>query len=126
MRNLRNFGVATGRLAKGLTIHNNKDGSRKIYLVVAAPDNYTNKDGVKESQFIPLEAFISASQETNGVYDYLDCGDLISVSYSIRNNNYTNKDGVAVYGQVLLAEDVALLESKASKKARQEAKAAAS
>lgn len=126
MKNLRNFGVVTGRLSKGLTIYNNKDGSRKIQFSIAAPDNYVDKDGNRGSQFIPLEAFISASQKTNGVYDYIDCGDLVSVSYSVRNNNYTGRDGKPVYGMVLLADDVSLLESKASKEARLAAKAAAS
>lgn len=126
MKNIRNYGIATGRLTRGLTIHNNKDGSRKILFTVAAQDNYVDKEGNRNSQFIPLEAFIAASQKTNGVYDYLDCGDLISASYSIRNNTYKNKDGETIYGQVLLVDDIALLESKASKEARQAAKAAAS
>jgi len=126
MRNTRNFGVATGRVSKGLTIHNNKDGSRKIQFTVAAPDNYVGKDGNRGTQFIPLEAFIPASQKGNGAFDYIDCGDMVSISYSIRNNNYTGKDGVPVYGLTLMADDVALLESKASKEARQAAKAAAS
>ncbi len=126
MKNLRNFGVATGRLSKGITIHNNKDGSRKILLTVAAMDSYVDKEKGRGSQFIQMEAFLPASQKTNGVYDYLDCGDLISVCYSVRNNNYTNREGTAVYELVLMVEEVALLESKSAKEARLAAKAAAS
>lgn len=124
MKNIRNYGIATGRVSKGLTIRNNRDGSRKIQFTVAAPDNYVDRDGNRGTQFIPLEAFIPASQQTNGVFDYLDCGDLVSVSYTIRNNNYTGKDGNKVYDLTFMVEDVALLEGKAAKKARQEAKAA--
>ena len=124
MKNIRNYGMVTGRLAKGLTIHGNKDGSRKILFTVAAQDNYTDKEGNRGSQFIQLEAFIPANRENNGVYEHLDCGDLISASYSVRNNNYKNKDGVMVYNLVLLVDEVALLESRASKEARLAAKAA--
>lgn len=124
MKNIRNHGLVTGRLAKGLTIQRNKDGSRKVLFTIAAQDNFVDKNKVRGTQFIPLEAFIPADRKGNGAYEYLDCGDLVSVSYSIRNNNYTNKDGVKVYGIVLMADEVALLESKASKEARQEAKAA--
>ncbi len=126
MKNLRNFGVVTGRLAKGLQIQFNKDGSRKISFIIAAQDNYTDRNGERRSQFIPLEAFIPASQKANGAYDYLGCGDMVSISYSVRNNNYTGKDGATVYRMVLLADEVVLLESKASKEARQAARAAVS
>ncbi|MBD5402240.1 single-stranded DNA-binding protein [bacterium] len=124
MKNIRNYGLVTGRLAKGLTVQGNKDGSRKILFTVAAQDNYVDKEGNRGTQFIQLEAFIPANRENNGVYEHLDCGDLISVSYSVRNNNYKNKDGVMVYNLVLLADEIALLESKASKEARLAAKAA--
>lgn len=126
MKNLRNFGVVTGRLSKGLTVNNNRDGSRKIRLIIAAQDNYVDRDGKRNSQFIELEAFIPASQETNGAYEYLDCGDMVSVGYSVRNNNYKDKNGRAVYSQVLMAEEAILLESRASKEARIAAKEAAS
>lgn len=36
MKNIRNYGVATGRLTRDVTVFTNKDGSRKIKFTVAA------------------------------------------------------------------------------------------
>lgn len=119
MKNIRNYGMVTGRLAKDLEVYNNRGGSRKILMLVAAQDNYTDRDGNRGCQFIPLEAFVPPGQRDNGVFEYLGCGDLISCSYSVRNNQYTGKDGKTVYNNVLQIEEVALLESKAAKEARQ-------
>lgn len=114
--------MVIGRLVREPIIYNNRGGSRKILLTVAAQDSYTGKDGKRESQFVSLEAFVRGNQRTNGVYDYINTGDLISCSYSVRNNTYTDKNGETVYGQVLLVDEVALLESKAAKEARLAAK----
>ncbi len=119
MKNIRNYGMVTGRLVRDFKVCNNRDGSRKILFTVATANNYKSKDGHYHSQFISLEAFVSGKQKDNGVYDYINSGDLITCSYSVQTNTYTNKDGNTVYGQVLMVNDVALLESKAVKEARQ-------
>lgn len=118
MKNIRNYGMVTGRLSQDIKVFTNKDGSRKIKFTVAAQDHFTNSRGEYESQFIPLEAFIPAKQRSNGPFDYLDKGDLVSCSYTIQNNNYKDKDGEMVYALVLLVDSIALLESKTSKEAR--------
>jgi len=118
MKNIRNYGIVTGRLTRNPIFYENKDGSRKVKFTVAAQNHFTNEQGERDSQFIPLEAFIPAKQQNNGPYDYLDKGDLVSCSYSVQNNNYQDKDGQMVYGLVLLVDSIALLESKTSKEAR--------
>lgn len=118
MKNIRNYGMVTGRLSRDITVFTNRDGSRKIKFTVAAQDHFTNSHGEYESQFIPLEAFIPAKQRNNGPFDYMDKGDLVSCSYTIQNNNYKDKDGEMVYALILLVDNVALLESKTSKEAR--------
>ena len=50
-------------------------------------------------------------------------GDLVSIGYSVKTNNYTDKDGQAVYGQVLRINSVELLETKAVTDARAAKKA---
>lgn len=118
MRNIRNYGVLTGRLTKEPMIYDNRDGSRKIRFTLAVQDSFTDSEGNRGSQFIPLEAFISAKKQGNGVYDYLDRGDFITCSYTVQNNNYTDKNGEKVYGLALLVDTVSILESRASKEAR--------
>lgn len=125
MKNIRNYGIVTGRLTKDPAVYNNSDGSRKIRFTVAAQNQYTDGDGNRGSQFIPLEAFIPAKQADNGPFDYLDCGDLVSCSYTIQNNNYKDRNGEMVYGLVLLVDSIALLESRTSKEARLAAKESA-
>lgn len=123
MRNMRNFGIVTGRLTKDPDFHDNRDGSRKIRFTIAAQNQFADKDGKRGSQFIPLEAFIPAKQNGNGVYGYLEQGDLVSCSYTLQNNNYKDKNGEMVYGIVQLVDSVTLLETKASKEARLAARA---
>lgn len=125
MRNIRNYGIVTGRLTKDPVFYSNSDGSQKVKFTVAAQDHFTDGEGNRGSQFLPLEAFIPASQKGNGVYGYMNKGDLVSCSYSVQNNNYTDKDGRAVYELALLVDSVALLESRASKESRQAAKGTA-
>lgn len=122
MKNMRNFGIVTGRLTKDPTFYDNRDGSRKVRFTVAAQDQFTDRDGNRNSQFIPLEAFIPAKQEGNGAYAYINQGDLVSCSYTVQNNNYKDRNGETVYGLALLVDGITLLESKASKEARQAAK----
>lgn len=125
MKNIRNYGIVTGRLTKDPAVYNNSDGSRKIRFTVAAQNQFTDSDGNRGSQFIPLEAFIPAKQADNGPFDYLDCGDLVSCSYTVQNNNYKDRNGEMVYGLVLLVDSIALLESRTSKEARLAAKESA-
>ena len=63
MRNMRDFGIVTGRLTRDPDFHDNRDGSRKVRFTVAAQNHFTDKDGKRGSQFIPLEAFLSYKQE---------------------------------------------------------------
>lgn len=128
MSNISNYGQAIGRATKNPQVFTNKDGSRKVMLTVAAQDNFTSGTGddkSKKTRFIPVEGFIRANKQGNGVYDLIHEGDLIAVTYSVRNNNYTDAAGNAQYGIVLNVEDIQLLESKSVTDARQANKVAA-
>lgn len=119
MTNLKNFGVLEGRLTKDIKVFENSDGSKKVMFTLAAQDNFKGKSGQKESQFIPLVGFISKSQSSNGVYDYIHKGDSIAVRYELRNNNYTDKSGEKVYGIDVFIQEIELREGKAVTQARQ-------
>ena len=118
MKNIRNYGMVTGRLTADPDVRVNADGSRKVRFTVAVQNSYADKDGKRGSQFLPLEAFISADRSGDGAYGCINGGDLVSCSYTVNNNNYTDKHGQKVYGLVLLVSEIALLETKASKAAR--------
>lgn len=122
MANVQNSGIATGRLSKDIVAFANSDGSRKMLVSVAVPNDY-KKDGKTSSEFISLEGFVP-NGKGDGVYALMHKGDLVSIQYKVVSNNYTDKDGKPVYGQVLRIEKVALLESKAVTDARAAKRAA--
>lgn len=123
MLNLNNYGIVTGRLTTDPFIYQNSDGSRKIRITLAVSDNYKNTNGKRSTQFLPLEAFIPVDRKL-GVFDMIHAGDKISAAYTVKNNNYTDKNtNKMVYGLVLQIERISFEESKTTTTARQAAKA---
>lgn len=126
MANIRNIGIAEGRLTKDPVVFNNSDGSKKVMVTVAVQDNYKNSTtGERGTQFINLEAFISNKSKGLGAFDYMHKGDLVGFEYTVRSNNYTDKEGNAHYGQVLFIQSTDLKETKKSQAARATSNAAA-
>lgn len=121
--NTDNFGIATGRLPKDPKIFENKDGSKSVRFTLMIRNNFKSKDGSYESQGIDFQAFVPAGTDGDGVYGILKTGMLVQVTYEPRSNNYTDKDGVAHYEQVLRVNDVRIRESKAVSDARAAGKA---
>ena len=117
MMNINNYGIVTGRLSQDVTFFTNRDGSRKARFTVASTNAYKNADGTRSAQFVPLEAFIPADSKSS-IYDLLAKGMLVSVQYTVLNNNYTDRDGTPHYDLVLQSETVRLQESKAVTDAR--------
>lgn len=123
MFNLNNYGVATGRLTADPFVYHNTDGSQKVRITLATNDNYKNADGKRSTQFLPFEAFIPADRNP-GVYNMIHSGDKISIAYTVKNNNYRDKNtNEMIYGIILQIEKISLEESKATTTARQAAKA---
>ena len=123
MLNLNNYGIVTGRLTTDPFIYQNNDGSRKIRITLAVSNNYKNPDGKRSTQFLPLEAFIPVDRKL-GVFDMVHAGDKISAAYTVKNNNYTDKNtNNLIYGLVLQIERISFEESKTTTTARQAAKA---
>lgn len=50
MKNIRNYGIVTGRLTRDPQVFENRDGSRKIKFTVAAQNHFTNGQGEYDSQ----------------------------------------------------------------------------
>lgn len=125
MTNIRNFGIAEGRLTRSPKVFTNKDGSRKIMITLAVQDNFkSGEDKKKKSQFISLEGLVPAEKADNGVYEYMAQGSLVALEYTVRSKQYTDKDGKEVYDQVLFIQNVDLKESKAQTEQRMAAQAA--
>ena len=108
--NIRNHGTVIGRLVRDPKFFSNQDGSRKAVFTLAANRNYKNKEGKRDSDFIPLEAFISSKVPQHSVYDLIHQGDLVAISYTIRSSMYTDQSGELQQRTYLLVQSVELLE----------------
>ena len=116
--NHNNYAFVSGRLAKDPQVLENKDRYKNVRVVVAAQDNLKNSKGERGTQFITLERFYNKGQEIKGVLETSKTGDAVSFMYEVRNNNYTDKDGNAVYDYSFLIQSAQYAESKSAADAR--------
>lgn len=114
--NMNNFAVLRGRLTADPAVFANKDGSSKVKFTIAAENNYKNKDGKREAQMIPVEAF--TKDFAKSPFASIHKGDKVSLECSLRNNNYTDKDGKQVYSTIVFVESIQFEESKSVTEAR--------
>ena len=120
--NISNVAIIRGRLTSDPVAFQNKDGSTKIKATVAVTRNFKNAKGEKDTDFIPIEAFVRAG--SNNPWSLTHKGDLIGIEASIRSNNYTDKNGQTVYSTIIFAESLSFEESKAVTDARRAAQTA--
>lgn len=138
MANPSNLVSVTGRLAAAPRIFPNRDKSRSAKLTVYAQDNYAT-NGEYGSTPIDCSRFIPASNETNGIFDKLVAGQLVTLighlEVYIANEKRLERvmvDGVAtilekevkVYKTQVVIDNIAPLESPEAVKVRKEARAA--
>lgn len=112
MANPNNNGTVIGRLARDPQIFVNGDGSRTVYVTVAAQNNFISRDGSRHAEYISLETFIPADRE-NGVYGLIHQGDLVATTYSVRVTEYNGE-----YTTRLVIDNVQMLEGKGTTSAR--------
>lgn len=118
---MNNFAILRGRLVSDPAVFANKDGSSKVKFTLACENNYKSKDGKRESQMIPVEAYTKKYDESP--FARIHKGDKVSVECSLRMNNY-EKDGQKIYDTIVFVEGIQFEESKAVTEARAAANAA--
>lgn len=107
MLNTRNFGIVHGEVMNKPRLYTNQDGSKKVLMKVAAENNYENKkSGKRDKQFIPLEGYIpySISSIIAPMYETLQPKDIVTISYTVKTPQYTNKKNQTVNGLILHIE----------------------
>ncbi len=112
MSNINNYGVVTGRLLKDVAVFKNEDGSYRseVNINVDIDGNYADKNKAKQSETVLLEGLIEAGQKDNSVYNKMHKGNIVSIGYTVRNDNYIDKNGNETYRQFLFIEEVDLME----------------
>jgi single-stranded DNA-binding protein len=120
--NTRNHGVATGRLTKDVVTFENKGGSKKHVVTLALRDNFKNKDGEVGAQFVDFTGFV-AKDASAPVYDLIHEGDLVTIVYELRNDNWTDENDERHFDVQLRITGIDMLESKATTTARAKGRA---
>lgn len=117
MSNPRNNGTIVGRLAGDPVVFTNKDGSKNVKMTIFADRNYTNAGGERQSDAVPVEAFVRATTQGLGPFDNVHKGDLVGVNYALRMDSYT-KAGQRVFELKATVEDITFLEPRNVTQAR--------
>lgn len=118
MSNPANNSNLIGRLAGDPKIFENKDGSKKVLFTLYADRNYLNSKGERDSDALPLEAFVPAKVNGVGPYSNIHKGDLVAVGSTLRMDTYQDASGKTVYKLKVIAEDIRFLESRSVTSAR--------
>ncbi|NUQ96117.1 MAG: single-stranded DNA-binding protein [Streptomyces sp.] len=117
MSNPRNNGQLIGRLANDPKVFENKDGSKKVLFTVFTDRAYTNAHNQRDSDAVPVEAFVRAQTQGLGPYANIHKGDLVAVGFSLRMDRYS-KGGDQVFDLKVISEDITFLEPRSVTQAR--------
>lgn len=117
MSNARNNGQLIGRLANDPKVFENKDGSKKVLFTVFTDRAYTNAQNQRDSDAVPVEAFVRAQTQGLGPYANIHRGDLVAVGFSLRMDRYS-KGGEQVFDLKVISEDISFLEPRSVTQAR--------
>ncbi|MFG3403688.1 single-stranded DNA-binding protein [Streptomyces sp. NPDC048142] len=117
MSNPRNNGQLIGRLANDPKVFENKDGSKKVLFTVFTDRAYTNAQNQRDSDAVPVEAFVRAQTQGLGPYANIHKGDLVAVGYTLRMDRYS-RGGEQVFDLKVISEDITFLEPRSVTQAR--------
>lgn len=98
----------TGRIATDIRVYNG-DNSNIANFNLAVQRSFTNKNGERETDFIPIVAF---NKLADNISNYTQKGSLIGVEGRVQTRNYEDKDGKRVFVTEIIANNVTFLETK--------------
>jgi len=77
-------------------------GSAPVVTFSIAVPKRVKKQGVPTADFFDCTAWDS---DAENIYKFFTQGDMILIRGRIENNNYTNREGIKVYAQVIIVEE---------------------
>ncbi len=102
--------ILMGRLVADPELRQTPSGASVCRIRVAVPRQYASKDtGERQSDFINVTAW---RQTAEFIAKYFAKGKMIIVEGSLRNNDYTDQNGVKHYSMEVQADNVTFGESK--------------
>lgn len=90
-----NLVLLTGRTTRKPQIMENESGVKTVLMTLAVNAG-KNKDGEQIVNYVPVKAFVTKDAKSNGPYDFIGKGQLISVEAEVRSGQY-EKAGETVY-----------------------------
>ena len=103
-----------GRLTRDVELRVSQSNVTVATFTLAVNRSFKSANGEREADFINCVAFKKAAEILN---QYAGKGSQIGVTGSIQTRNYENKDGQRVYVTEVIANNIALLDSKGSNNA---------
>ena len=85
-----------GRLTRTPKIMDNKKG-KTVLLTLAVERSYKDSEGNRPVDYVPVKAFIREGAKSNGPFDFMVKGQLVSIQAELRATQY-QKEGETVYG----------------------------
>lgn len=102
--------IIMGRLTRDPELKQTQSGIAVCRLSVAVNRQYANKEtGEREADFIECEAWRNTAEF---IARYFNKGSMILVEGQMRNNNYTDGNGVKHYGMKVLVDSVSFCGEK--------------
>ena len=102
-----NKAILIGRLTRDPELRSTSNDISVTSFTVAVDRNFTNQQGEKETDFIPVVAWRKLAETCA---KYLEKGRLVAVSGRMQVRSYEGKDGLKRYITEVVADEVQFLE----------------
>ena len=117
-----NVVILTGRTVRELEIMPNKNGSKTVLMTLAV-NRGKDRDGKQLVDYIQTKAFVATDAKSNGPFDYIGKGQLVSVEAQLRSGSY-EKEGKTIYTTDVIINNGGVTLLEGSRVAKGEAEAA--
>jgi len=104
--------ILIGRLTKDPEIRYLTNGAAVTTFTVAVSRNYTNQQGEREADFIPVVVWRNLAETCA---KYLNKGRMVAVFGRIQTRNFEGKDGQRRYVTEVVADEVQFLDGSSGK-----------
>ena len=117
-----NVVILTGRTVRELEIMPNKNGSKTVLMTLAV-NRGKDRDGNQLVDYIQTKAFVAKDAKSNGPFDYIGKGQLITVEAQLRSGSY-EKEGKTIYTTDVIINNGGVTLLEGSRVAKGDAEAA--
>ncbi|MDF7683385.1 single-stranded DNA-binding protein [Lactobacillus sp. ESL0679] len=108
--------VLVGRLTRDPELRTTRSGANVLSFTLAVDRNFKNQDGSRDADFIQCVAWKKTAEI---ISQYSHKGSMLGVDGRIQTRNYDDKNGQRVYVAEVIADQIALLNSKNSNQGQQ-------